>query len=177
MAQFLKIEKNGNIINSKLTNINELYKKCGFRKSEGFEKIINWKCSIDNIDINIELWGKTIGKGNIKNNYIFPIPIDKTLYGNCGLINYSKDILTDLNEELWNKVCNKLNEINTCVDNSISESIKITNDSFNKSDGESEDCESDDSEIFNEKEMEDDYDIDSELKEESYIYSSEEEDL
>ena len=37
MTQILKIEKNGNIINNKIATINELYKKCGFRKQEGFE--------------------------------------------------------------------------------------------------------------------------------------------
>ena len=37
MIQILKIEKNGDIKLDKIENIYELYKKCGFRKDEGFE--------------------------------------------------------------------------------------------------------------------------------------------
>ena len=72
MTQFLKIEKNGTIKSEKFVNINELYKKCGFRKPEGFEKILDWEDAENDKNSNIELWGRSIGKGNIKNNYIFP---------------------------------------------------------------------------------------------------------
>ena len=43
MTQVLKIEKNGDIKYIKISDTNELYKKCGFRKDIGFEKITNWK--------------------------------------------------------------------------------------------------------------------------------------
>ena len=123
-----------------------------------------------------------VGKGNMKNNYVFQLPIYKIIYGNCCLISKSNGILIDLNENMWIKVCNKLNKVTIIETEQVIEPIQInTNDSknedsknedINNEDSKSEDCESED----NEKDMDDEYDIDSELKEESYIYSSEEED-
>ena len=66
-----------------------------------------------------------------------------------------------------------INNILYCFDiRSLYKYIQINKNDSNNEDSKSEDCESED----NENDIDDDYDIDSELKEESYIYSSEEED-
>ena len=102
MAQILKIEKSGIIKTDKLLKIDDLYKKCGFRKIDGFEKITYWSQNINNTNINVELWGRLSGKGAIKNDYVFPSNLDKTIYGNCCIIAKSSstyaliDLKTDM---------------------------------------------------------------------------------
>ena len=87
MTQFLKIEKNGDIKPDEISNIDNLYKKCGFRKNDGFDVITEWKTEDDDGKIiTVELWGRITGKENLKNNYQFPNPLNKPVYGNCILI-------------------------------------------------------------------------------------------
>jgi len=160
MTHFLKIEKNGDIKNSKISDINELYKKCGFRKNTGFEKITNWEKNIDGNNINIELWGRTSGKNNFKNNYTFPESFNKSIYGNCSLINRENDQMVDLNEELWNKMHIVGETPTTPIENILTAELsKINNE------------DTDDEDIISISE-DDDY-SNSELEEESYLYSSE----
>ena len=85
MVQVLKIEKNGDINYINIDTITELYKKCGFRKDIGFDKITSWKIN-ENSNNNIELWGRTFGKKNLKNTYKFPESLTKKIYGNCSII-------------------------------------------------------------------------------------------
>ena len=68
MVQFLKIEKDGTIKEEEIITVNELYKKCNFRKAEGFNKI----CEFIDGSNRLELWGRTSGRMNIKNMYDFP---------------------------------------------------------------------------------------------------------
>ena len=181
MPQIVKIEKEGNLKTDKVKDETELYKKCGFRKTEGFEKITDWKNKIDGEDVNIELWGRTNGKGAVKNNYEFPTIVNKSIYGNCSLIGKTNDKFIDLDKIIWDKMCNSLT--NKMDNMEIQENLKeVKNElenisvvqqddgkSGNESEGESEsdsdnDSDSDGDESFS----------DSELKEESYIFSSEE---
>jgi hypothetical protein len=194
MVQILKIEKSASIQTDKLLNIDGLYKKCGFRKIDGFEKITYWSQNINNININVELWGRLSGKGAIKNDYVFPSNFDKTIYGNCCLIakSSSPDALIDLTTDMWEHLCNKLNgviiaekkelpktptkdtsqkiDIDT-TNNSTSKNSNVKNDNAYNLDGQQTDNSDNDtsSEISNMEEE------DSELKEDSYLYSSEEE--
>ena len=105
MVQIIIIKKEGKLTYDKITDLNELYKKCGFRKVDGFEKIKEYKDETCN---TIELWGKMSGKGIIKNQYVFPTPIDKKIYGNCSLMMKSGDQYIDICEEVWNKTCDTL---------------------------------------------------------------------
>lgn len=101
MIQILKIEKTGNIKLDTISDISELYKICGFRKIDGFEYIHSWERSVENIIINIELWGRISGKTTLKNSYIFPEPFNKTVYGNCVLIGKINMELVDIDEKIW----------------------------------------------------------------------------
>ena len=151
MSQIIIIEKDGNIKSAVIKENDELYKKCGFRKAEGFSKITSWDKS-DNI---VELWGRLDGKNNVKNSYQFPKNVTKQVFGNCCVISKSKNELTDMDENLWNKICNNFTEDENDKDENNKEDIL--------------DYSSDDS-----SSSEDSF-MDSELKEESYIYSDEEE--
>lgn len=108
--KFLLVEKSGNIKEVIFNNfdINELYKKCGFRKPDNFICRNVW----ENIKIgknihNIEIWSRNDGKANTENKYDFPPPIDKDLYfGNCAIleINKEKNNYKNLTKEIWNKI-------------------------------------------------------------------------
>ena len=200
MTQILIVEKDSKIKCDKVSNETDLYKKCGFRKNEGFEKITNFEKQIDNHNVCIEVWGRKTGKANNKNNYNFPSPIDKTkIYGNCVLVRKHENELMDIDEDLWTKmsICEPLptetpdetkntkievssNEKNTkieknCkiqvnnkieVNNKIKENNKIDDDNLSDDTVSSFDSDSEDSNTDDEN---------SELKEEAYIYSDEEE--
>ena len=98
------VEKNGNLKPYSIKEFNEadLYKKCGFKSSNGFDLqkynydrkktlpyhfSFTWKTTIDKITYFIFLYGKTSGRENHENKYDFPPPVDKLLFfGNCALV-------------------------------------------------------------------------------------------
>jgi hypothetical protein len=92
----------------------ELYKKCGFKKPDGFCIQVEWPVKIDGQRYSILMYGKLDGKANMENKYDFPPPVDKKLYfGSCCLIGMLRDdsnnkSLIHLSIELWNKVYEKL---------------------------------------------------------------------
>ena len=48
MTQIIIIEKDGTNKYCVIKEMSDLYKKCGFRKSEGFSQINSWKKSCNN---------------------------------------------------------------------------------------------------------------------------------
>lgn len=178
MVQVLIIDKAGNINHNNITNINELYKKCGFKKIDGFELINSW---IYTDDITIQLWGRLISKGLIKNGYKFPMPIEKSIYGNCALVAQNGDYI-DLSIEIWDNICNKIN--NKTVDNLSDKLNSLDNEVEKLKNLSLKDAEKTEPEVLDDSDgsvvsdISDDSsseDEDSELKPECYIYSSEEE--
>lgn len=106
---FIIIEKNGTIKETsvKTITVEELYKKCGFRKEEGFENRNTWdNVKVGNHLYNIQLWGKIDGKANTENKYDFPPPFDtQLLFGNCALVQVDKnETFMSLNKEQWLKI-------------------------------------------------------------------------
>jgi hypothetical protein len=113
MTDVLVIDKNGSIKETNVKNYieKELFKKCGFKKSDGFNKEGEWSIKIDKQSYNILLYGKTTGRANYENKYDFPPPLDNTLFfGSCLLICFKKNELVpcDLTTELWDKIYEKL---------------------------------------------------------------------
>lgn len=95
--------------------IEELYKKCGFKKSEDFTLQVEWPVKLEGKRYFVEMYGKLDGKANTENKYDFPPPVDKQLYfGSCALVGLIKDetnnakVHTNLSIELWNKIYEKL---------------------------------------------------------------------
>lgn len=93
----------------------ELYKKCGFKKSEDFTLQVEWPVKLEGKRYFVEMYGKLDGKANTENKYDFPPPVDKQLYfGSCALVGLIKDdttnakVHTNLSIELWNKIYEKL---------------------------------------------------------------------
>jgi hypothetical protein len=92
----------------------ELYKKCGFKKADGFVKQTEWGVKMDGKKYVVAVFAKTEGKANSENKYDFPPPVDTLLFfGSCALVcSVKKDEnvweLTSLSLELWEKIYEKL---------------------------------------------------------------------
>jgi len=92
----------------------ELYKKCGFKKSDGFVKQTEWGVKMDGKKYVVAVFAKAEGKANSENKYDFPPPVDTVLFfGSCALVcSVKKDEnnweLTSLSLELWEKMYEKL---------------------------------------------------------------------
>ena len=113
MTTIVLIDKTGTVKQSKVKDLTRdtLYRKCGFRKSEGFEKQTTWEVSVGGTEYNVELWARAEGKANTENKYDFPPPCDVNLFfGTCGLINCEKDGdgFEDITVENWTKIYEKL---------------------------------------------------------------------
>jgi hypothetical protein len=94
--------------------LDELYKKCGFKKGEDFVKQVEWNAKYDGKKYFVEVYAKTDGRPNSENKYDFPPPIDTTLFfGNCAILAYLKKSdgsaeYVSLSMPLWNKIYEKL---------------------------------------------------------------------
>jgi len=102
------------ILSIKEFKVEELYKKCGFKKSEDFIKQNEWNVKQDGKKYVIQVFAKTDGRANSENKYDFPPPIDtKLFYGSCAIVaQIKKDdgskSYVNLTLALWNKIYEKL---------------------------------------------------------------------
>ena len=198
------VEKTGilKLLTIKDFKLEELYKKCGFKKGDDFLKQTEWKIKMDGNKYLVEVYAKNDGRTNSENKYDFPPPIDtKLFFGNCALIAYLKkdnDINQpiDLSINLWNKMYEKLfggfEDLVTSALEDEKEIDELANIPKNKKtkqgylkDGfvvDSSDTEGSDSISINdnieqlseeEANLEEEEDLGSELSEESYEYESE----
>lgn len=112
MVKIVIVDKTGEItdIDVKKLTINDLYKKCNYRKEEGFELRNTWNVEIKKNKYHIELYGKIDGKPKMENKYEMPPPVDNDLYfGNLALVSKDKDNnLIDLSKEEWLVIYDKL---------------------------------------------------------------------
>lgn len=109
MPSIVIVEKGGNLkaLEYKSTSTDELYKKCSFKKSEGFGKVAEWTYSKKGENmITVELWARSDGQANQENKYDFPPPVDNELFfGNCALLARDSNMsIIDLSVERWNRV-------------------------------------------------------------------------
>jgi len=156
----------------------ELYKKCNFKKPDGFIKQTIWKLKSEGKKWSVSVYAKTEGKANMENKYDFPPPIDSTLFfGSCALVcQQTKDDgsleYVSLSVEQWEKFYEKLfggfeNLADTAVADEEEEdelanvpAIKKTKQGYLKDDFVVEDEEEGDAEEADEYDIEDDEDSD-----------------
>ena len=92
----------------------ELFKKCGFKKAEDFNKQTEWTVKYDGKKYFIQVFAKSEGRANSENKYDFPPPIDtKLFYGSCAIVGQVKKddgskCYVNLSLVLWNKIYEKL---------------------------------------------------------------------
>ena len=93
-------------------DISNLYKKCGFRKKDGFElrhKYENVKVNSEKIDIHV--FSRNSGKSGTENKYDMPPPIDNDLFfGSFALVKWDRDEedYVDFSSDDWKKAYNRL---------------------------------------------------------------------
>ena len=114
------VEKNGNLKPLLIKEFNdlELYKKCGFKQSDNFEKRTTWSVKYPSgasgKKYSVLLYAKNAGRANGENKYDFPPPVDTILYfGSCALVlkvknQEGKYVYTNLSVELWELIYEKL---------------------------------------------------------------------
>lgn len=114
MVSVLLIEKGGDICETKIKGFdaNTLYKKCRFRKPDGFEQRTIWNVKIKGETYIVALYGKESGKAGTENKYDMPPPVDTTLFfGPLLLLRFeNEDCETpiDITSEVWDMVYEKL---------------------------------------------------------------------
>jgi hypothetical protein len=110
------VEKTGNLklLTVKDYKEEELYKKCNFKKAEGFIVQNEWATKLNGQKYTIALYAKSDGKAGTENKYEFPPPIDsKLFFGACILVGYLRDdsgekSLFNLTVPLWTAIYEKL---------------------------------------------------------------------
>ena len=187
MVKIVLVKKTGELQESVVKNheLEQLSKKCGYRKIDNFKMQVNWAVTIEDCYHNVELYAKDTGRANFENKYDFPPPIDTLLlFGDCLLLNRDKEgVVQDLQVGDWDKIYEFLfggfEDLDACAEDDDNESDELDDipDSMKTKQGylkdgfvvddpeedESEEQEEDDSEDDDEEEM-------SELEEEEYDY-------
>ena len=109
------VEKNGNLKSLAIKNFKEedLFKKCGFKKEDGFVKQVDWNVKYNSNKYIVSVFAKTEGRANLENKYDFPPPIDtKLFFGNCVIVAKIKGDTNanyiNLTLEMWEKMYEKL---------------------------------------------------------------------
>ena len=110
------VEKNGVLRNLTIKDYKEqdLYKKCNFKKAEGFIIQNEWSTKLNGQKYTIVLYAKSDGKAGTENKYEFPPPVDSRLFfGACILVGYLRDdseqrTLFNLTIPLWSAIYEKL---------------------------------------------------------------------
>ena len=112
MPEILIVELSGEItpVTTKQLSVNELYKKCGYRKEdENFKQYIKWSITYKKKTYTICVYGKTEGKSGKENKFEFPPPFDNILfYGKLAIVNIENDKISDISNELWNVIYEKM---------------------------------------------------------------------
>jgi hypothetical protein len=115
MTSILIVEKGGNLkaLSVKDYQEDDLFKKCGFKKVDGFSKQTAWTIKLSGSKYIVSVYGKTEGKANGENKYDFPPPIDNVLFfGSCALVCQKVEGATttmhNLTLDLWEKMYEKL---------------------------------------------------------------------
>ena len=107
MVNIILVEKTGELKLSKyVSEKDELYKKCKFKKDENFVLRHSWSTKKDKFPFKkVLLYARDTGKANTENKYDFPPPVDTILYfGCCALVAQSdNDEYVDLSIESWEK--------------------------------------------------------------------------
>jgi len=107
------VDKGGDLkeVSVKNFDVATLYKKCNFRKSEGFEERHCYKnVKISGEKFNVSVYARNEGKSGSENKYDLPPPLDEVLFfGNLALVRKDEDgDVIDLTSNEWEKVYEKL---------------------------------------------------------------------
>ena len=115
MVKVVIINKNGDCNDSEMKKIlfSELYKKCGFKNNNNFDKRFSWKIVHKKQTLYINVFAKNNGRANTENKFDFPPPIDNELYfGNIVIVacveDNNEDNVIDITVDMWSKIYESL---------------------------------------------------------------------
>lgn len=116
VTTLLIIDKSGTpkVLSVKDFKIEDLYKKCGFKKPDGLEKRHVWVTKCDKVSYRISVYAKDDGKANTENKFEFPPPIDNSLFfGSCAVLVEHKNLAgeyvpTIVTMDIWDKLYEKM---------------------------------------------------------------------
>jgi len=107
--KYVLIEKTGECVGKTSKNglgVDELYKKCGFKKVDGFNEVGRWQ--LDN-GLEIMVYGRADGKAGSENKFEHPPPIDKQLFfGNMAAVAMLNGVHVDLDVNHWGEIYSEL---------------------------------------------------------------------
>lgn len=107
--KYVLIDKSGECVGKTSKNglsVDELYKKCGFKKVDGFNEVAQWK--LDN-GLQILVYGRVDGKAGSENKFEYPPPIDKQLFfGNMAIVAVMNNVHVDLDVNHWGEIYSEL---------------------------------------------------------------------
>ena len=166
----LIVDKTGRIKETILKNgnIDELYKKAGYKHPVGFKCATTW--NIENLNgksYNISVYGKKEGRANQENKYEFPPPIDNLLlFNTCIIINIKDNVICSLTSTEWSLIYNHLyggfedigSEDEDDEDEDYEDDISLTKSGYMKDGFIVDDDDDDDDEYEDEDEDDDDDD-------------------
>jgi len=118
MTRIVLVDKTGTLkhLNAKDVTEEVLYKKCGLKKPDGFERRAAWPVGLakgagtSSAVGAVELWAKDNGRAGTENKYELPPPVDTPLYfGTMALVARDEDgQLCDLEIDGWQKLYDAL---------------------------------------------------------------------
>ena len=109
MVQAVVVNKTGKCIEVHVDHVNELYKKCGYKKMGDFIERHSWPMNINGDACSVSVYARTIGQAGMENKYELPPPVDKALYfGKLGIILNRDNTLDNLSVTHWKEIYNKL---------------------------------------------------------------------
>jgi hypothetical protein len=175
MISFIIVDKTGNLNESNVDKLENVYKKCGLRKSEDFTKVMVYNL---NSETAIELWGRVVGRNNTKNPFVFKLDTSIKLFGPAALICIKKNKLESLFISEYNNI--QLNEATPAPAQAaaaVTPVVAATPDAATPT-PQTQSLASNVTkieEVLNDTDLSENSLSDSELETEDYIYSSEEE--
>jgi len=182
LKTFIVVEKAGTLIECSVDSLENLYKKCGLRKSEDFKKIAEYTFTEGD---RLELWGRSVGRNTTKNPFSFKFDTTLQVYGPAAIVCIKKGTMEHLTIGEYTKLEAKATTTTTTTsldpdpDSSLEPEpvpVPVYKTDQCKETKKETMCENKaKSEVKSESENESENNSDSELEFDEYVYSSEEE--
>ena len=115
MVDVVIIDKTGKIKEEKINEISleNISKKCRFRKLTNFDKRHTWKIKIKNQILCVSVFARVEGRANNENKYEMPYPLDKELYfGSIAILahkgEFKDEKFINISKNMWKLIYDKL---------------------------------------------------------------------
>ena len=115
MVDVVIIDKTGKIKDEKIKDISleNISKKCRFRKLTNFSRRHTWKIKVKNQIMCVSVFARVEGRANNENKYEMPPPVDKELYfGSIAILahkgEFDEENFINITSAMWKLIYDKL---------------------------------------------------------------------